>query len=220
MGDRVPVDTAPSPVPVYKALKNPHSTCKSTATARPSQFLHSEPPGICRCTQRARNNIVHARIRRAATVGSRLSSHRLHPRNLLDMCNRDVEHLVDELQLGKFHGPLISLDHKKTPLRHDKDDDQHDCITGKSIIVSSNWRISVVRRTVWTVGNSLCVKTGCRRPSMNCSCGTTALPDRLHCLDHGPCRSDRNQAKNCPCGVSTYICLDHQTCRCVAHKGR
>ena len=54
--------------------------------------LRSEPPSICRCTQRACNNVVQARIRRAATVGTRLSSHRLHPRNLLDMLNRDIDH--------------------------------------------------------------------------------------------------------------------------------
>ena len=51
-------------------------------------YLHSEPPGIFRCTQRACNNIVQARIRRAATVGSRLSPHRLHLRNLLDLHTR------------------------------------------------------------------------------------------------------------------------------------
>ena len=37
-GGRVPVDTTPGPVPVYKALKNPHSPCQSTATAKASQF--------------------------------------------------------------------------------------------------------------------------------------------------------------------------------------
>ena len=84
-GGRVPVDTTPGPVPVYRASKNPHSPCQSTATAKPSQFLHSEPPGICRCTQRACNNIVQARIRRAEAVGTRRFSHRLHPRNLLDL---------------------------------------------------------------------------------------------------------------------------------------
>ena len=51
-----PVDTTPSPVRVYRALKNPHSPCQSTATAGPTQFLHSEPLGTCCCTQRACNN--------------------------------------------------------------------------------------------------------------------------------------------------------------------
>ena len=37
-GGRVPVDTTPGPVPVYRALKNPHSPCQSTATAKASQF--------------------------------------------------------------------------------------------------------------------------------------------------------------------------------------
>ena len=33
----------------------------------------------------------------AATVGSRLSPHQLHPRNLLDLHKRDVEHLINGL---------------------------------------------------------------------------------------------------------------------------
>ena len=37
-GGRVPVDTTPGPVTVYRALKNPHSPCQSTAIAQPSQF--------------------------------------------------------------------------------------------------------------------------------------------------------------------------------------
>ena len=44
-GGRVPVDTAPSPVPVYRALKktltvSEHCNCETFAV-----FLHSEPPG-------------------------------------------------------------------------------------------------------------------------------------------------------------------------------
>ena len=69
------------------------------------------------------NNIVHTRLRRAATVGSRLSPHRLHPRNLLDMHNRVVEHLINGLQLGNHCGVLDSLGQGKLPLSHDRDVD-------------------------------------------------------------------------------------------------
>ena len=37
-------------------------------------------------------------------MGSQLSPHGLHPRNLLDMNNRDVEHLVNGLQLVNHYG--------------------------------------------------------------------------------------------------------------------
>ena len=50
-------------------------------------FLHSEPPGICRCTPTGMSTQV-SRLQRAAAVGSRLSPHSLHPRSLLDMHNQ------------------------------------------------------------------------------------------------------------------------------------
>ena len=37
-GDRVPVDTTPGPVPMYRAPKNPHSPSQSAATAGQTQF--------------------------------------------------------------------------------------------------------------------------------------------------------------------------------------
>ena len=82
--------------------------------------------------------------------------------------HRDVDHLVSELQLGKYHGPQTSLDHGKPPLHHDKDDTticsaSCNCgstivfstaapenlqghTTGKSATASTNWRISLVRQ--------------------------------------------------------------------------
>ena len=51
-GGRVPVDTAPDPVPVYRALKitpSAHHRHELINLAT-SQQLWSEPHGICRCT--------------------------------------------------------------------------------------------------------------------------------------------------------------------------
>ena len=59
-------------------------------------------------------------------MGSRLSPHRLHPRNLLDLHTRDIKHLVDELQLENHYGFLNSQDQGKLPLRHDRDVDDLD----------------------------------------------------------------------------------------------
>ena len=70
----------------------------------------------CRCHNGHVNDLVQ-KIGRAATVGSRLSPHRLHPRNLLDLHNRDIEHLVNELQLENLYGVLNS---QELPLRHDR----------------------------------------------------------------------------------------------------
>ena len=63
-----------------------------------------------------------SKVERAATVGSRLSPHP-HPRNLLDLHNQDVEHLVNGLQLRNHYGLQNNLDHGKQPLRHDRDVD-------------------------------------------------------------------------------------------------
>ena len=42
---RVPVDTGPGNVPVYRALKNPHVRALQLQDQR--SFLHSEPYGTC-----------------------------------------------------------------------------------------------------------------------------------------------------------------------------
>ena len=88
-------------------------------------FLHSEPPGKCRCTQRACNNIVQARIRRAATVGSELSSRRLHPK-ICWTCTTDTSNTLSMNCPGESLWSNKSLDREKQQLRHDKDDDLHD----------------------------------------------------------------------------------------------
>ena len=98
---------------------------KCTATAGPSQFSD-----ISTIRHLSLHNDGHVndsvQLQRAATVGSRLYPHRLHPRNLLDMHNRDIEHLVNELHLENLGGLLKSLDLGKLPLRHDRDVDDLD----------------------------------------------------------------------------------------------
>ena len=69
--------------------------CTANCANRRS-FLMSEPPGnMSLHTTGPCNNIVQARIRRAATVGSQLSPRRLHLRNLLDLYTGDVDHIVN-----------------------------------------------------------------------------------------------------------------------------
>ena len=90
-------------------LKIPTHRVRALQLRNRRSHLHSEPPSICRCTQRAT---------RGATVGSRLSPHRLHLRNLLDL-------------------------HTRTSI----------------IFSKTNWGISMVRRTVWTMGIGNCTTT-------------------------------------------------------------
>ena len=42
----------------------------------------------------------------SATVGSRPISHSLHPRKLLNLRNKDIEDLINGLQLGNLNGLL------------------------------------------------------------------------------------------------------------------
>ena len=65
--------------------------------------------------------------------------------------HRDVDHLVNELQLGKCHGPQHSLDHGTPPLHHEKDNELHDlCSRDIEHPVEQLGEFTVVRQTVWT----------------------------------------------------------------------
>ena len=61
-----------------------------------------------------------------ATVESRLSSHRQHTWNLLDLPNSDVDHLFNGLQLENLYVFLSSENHRRLHLRHDGDVDDLD----------------------------------------------------------------------------------------------
>ena len=107
-GDRVPVDTAPGPVPVYRALRNPNSPsehCNCTTVAVDCTQNHQT--NVVAHNGRV-NDLVQAQVRQAATVGARLSPPRLLSRN--------VDHLISVLQLKKLHEDQGNLH-----LRHDWD---------------------------------------------------------------------------------------------------
>ena len=145
---------------------------------------------------KACNNIVQARIRRAATVGSRLSPHRLHLRNLLDLHTRTsiilsktnwgtsmVRRTVWTMGIGNCTTTktMQQFSQRAATVRTSGEIGHH--VNELAILfvpttVSGLWEIASAKRQ------------GCRRPSVNCSCGTAALPDSLHCLD----------PKNCTCG--------------------
>ena len=57
---------------------------------------------------------------------SRLSSHRQHTWNLLDLPNSDVDHLFNGLQLENLYVCLNSQDHRNLHLRHDGNVDDLD----------------------------------------------------------------------------------------------
>ena len=73
------------------------TTFKRTATAY-------EPPGICRCTPRRVNDLVQARIRMQLWDHDQFLT--ACTREELDLRNRDVEHLINGMQLGNLSGLL------------------------------------------------------------------------------------------------------------------
>ena len=90
---------------------------------------------------------------------SRRTSHNLHPESAGPV-HREVEHLVNELQLGNIHCPQNSLDNGKTLCASTKTTNCTTCATRTPITVSSNWGVSLVRQTVKTMGICLCTTTG------------------------------------------------------------
>ena len=133
---RVPVDTAPGPVPVHRALKNPHlgncstvpalSTTRlsSTTTGTSTTLSKNWTPRACPNSQGSGNATSFLT---SATVGVRLSSPRRHLWISHHQQYREIDHLVHE-QLGNLHG---LRDHGKRHLHHDRDfDDLHDLQNG------------------------------------------------------------------------------------------
>ena len=84
-------------------------------------FQHSEPPSICRCTSTGMSTTVSTHQR--GDLDCLLTD---CTRNLLDVHNRGIEHLVNELQQENHHSILNSQDQGKLPLRHDRDVDDLD----------------------------------------------------------------------------------------------
>ena len=78
---------------------------------RVAEHLGVKTPGV---QQKA------SKQRRAATEGSRLTPHGLHP----NLHNQEIDHLINGLQQGNLM--ICSLDQGKRPLRHDGDVDDLD----------------------------------------------------------------------------------------------
>ena len=114
------MDMTPGPVPIAQGTQK--------STPHPSE--HS-----ARCIFTSNTSLVHATVNEA---GHPFPAIRQVSALELCLCTRpyqahascrstqpahwDVDHLVNELQLGKYHGPQTSLDLGKPPLHHDKDD--------------------------------------------------------------------------------------------------
>ena len=102
------MDTAPGPAPMCRAPKNYPISSDLRISTQTRTAPHEQCPMLpevwVRRTVRPSGNTTLSQ--RAAPVGSRLSPHRLHPRNLLDLHNQDVEHLVNGLQLRNLSGLL------------------------------------------------------------------------------------------------------------------
>ena len=112
--------------------------------------MHEHPASVV--AHRTGMSKTTSMLQRAATVGSRLSSHRLHPRETAGPAHQDVDHLVNGLQLGNHYGLQKNLDRGKEPLRHERDvDDMSLHTTG-------------VRTTLSTHVFSMC-----------CNCGITTV---------------------------------------------
>ena len=118
--------------------------------------------------------------------------------------HRDVGHLVNELQLGRYHGAQTSLDHGKPPLHHDKNDTtifSTSCNCGSTHVFSTaapenlqdhhnreiGHRVNELvnlfgQTTVWTVRSRLCASTGRRTTCTTCKQGHRSLAEELEKL--------------------------------------
>ena len=97
-GGRVPVDTTPGPVPVYRAYKLTPSA-------------HQRDDELLRTTR--------------TTTRCNCGSTAVYSTSALESwtCTRNIDHLVSLLQLESFYG--TEQDQGNLPLHHDRDDDGH-----------------------------------------------------------------------------------------------
>ena len=160
-GSRVPVDTAPGPAPVCRALK------KQT----PFQLIIL----TMSCPQRV--------FQQVKPWGARLFPPRRHLWNSHHQHNRDVDHLV-EVKLGSLYDLLNSLIMGIASAPRQGCDDLRNRDIDQS--VEERWGNSVVRQTVWTMGIGLCTTTA---TTTNCITGalTTLSKRDWGPLDRGKC---------------------------------
>ena len=95
-GGSVLVDTAPGPIPVHRALKNPRSPCQSTATAGPKQFTAP------RTTRHLSLHTTGMQQPVLSSTSCNCGSSAVSSTSALEnciVCTIEVDHLIDVLQL-------------------------------------------------------------------------------------------------------------------------
>ena len=143
-GDRVPVDTAPGPVPVYRAQRIPTHRVRALQLRRLRSVLYSEPHGNCRCTQRACEQ-------QRQDLSEHDEYHSLHLWNSRDLANRDINDLVHE-QPGNLYDFLnrliMGICLCVTTGMLETWETCTTCIMGATTTLSkNNWGVSTVSRT-------------------------------------------------------------------------
>ena len=147
-------------------------------------------PRPCTCVQGLKNptsahELPATSFLTVATVGAQLPSPRRHLWNSPHLHNSDIDHLVQE-QLRNLHG---QRDRGGRPLRRDREDDDlwnpHDLHNGDlDHLVHVQLGISMVRRTVWTMGKISASRQGSTK-SAKMSFLVHTDHDAKH---HGPAR--------------------------------
>ena len=147
-------------------------------------FLTSQPPCICRCTTTTVSMLNGLQLWELDCLLTDCT-----PRNLLDLHNRGIEHLINELQLENHYGFLNSPDHEdrlRVTTGMSTTLTSEDCAPGvaqqRACQTRSNngtWRVSAVSCTICTVNTRCWSITGKSTTlSMNWNWGT---PSKKNC---------------------------------------
>ena len=230
-GSRVPVDTAPGPVPVYRAQK-----------IYPTSQLAGPTAGTCRCGKTATstnvdelrhvidNTPVVAQNGHATTVQNSTSCNcgssavpstsaencRTAQQGQRPPCSATVECPWSDEQFGPWN----------LPLRHDGEMNLLDLETGMSTTLYSNWGMSMVRRTVWTMRRrtASAPRKRCRRPGRTATAETPQFQQSEHghhvanvllvhngydVEHHGPANQGKEHSARCI--VTSNTSLAHTT---------
>ena len=87
-------------------------------TRPPALYLCTGPEKIPTSTHHRADELHATSLTTGATAGARLSPPRRHLWNSLNLCKRDIDHLVEE-ELGNLGPSTNSLDHGNRPLHRD-----------------------------------------------------------------------------------------------------
>ena len=108
---------------------------------------------------------------RSATVGAACLLHNWHRRNLYDLHNKDIDHLVNELQQRNLYGLQNRRNHGDLPLRHERDVDQpcRQTAAARTCRCTTTGMSTNSKNCTWsTVGTSHCDTTGMSTTSTIC----------------------------------------------------